>query len=57
VVDVGHCIELYSEFSCTGGIYRPFPDSISYRNVQIWERDFWMTWGLHFFLKSLKSQL
>ncbi|MCG2741701.1 MAG: hypothetical protein L6300_15910 [Syntrophaceae bacterium] len=31
VVDVGHCIELYSEFSCTGGIYRPFPDSISYR--------------------------
>ncbi len=31
VVDVGHCIELYSEFSCTGGIYRPFPDSASYR--------------------------
>ena len=31
VVDVGHCIELYSEFSCTGGIYRPFPDSVSYR--------------------------
>ncbi|HIJ95957.1 MAG TPA: class I SAM-dependent DNA methyltransferase [Desulfuromonadales bacterium] len=31
VVDVGHCIELYSEFSCTGGIYRPFPDSSSYR--------------------------
>lgn len=31
VVDVGHCIELYSEFSCSGGIYRPFPDSASYR--------------------------
>jgi len=31
VVDVGHCIELYSEFSCSGGIYRPFPDSVSYR--------------------------
>ncbi len=31
VVDVGHCIELYSEFSCTGGIYRHFPDSSSYR--------------------------
>jgi len=31
VVDVGHCIELYSEFSCTGGIYRPFPDSSSHR--------------------------
>lgn len=31
IVDVGHCIELYSEFSCTGGIYRHFPDSSSYR--------------------------
>jgi restriction-modification enzyme MmeI-like protein len=31
VADVGHCIELYSEFSCTGGIYRPYPDSRSYR--------------------------
>ncbi|MDT8391872.1 MAG: DNA methyltransferase [Lentisphaeria bacterium] len=25
VVDVGHTIELYSEFSCTGGTYVPFP--------------------------------
>ncbi|MFA6173950.1 MAG: DNA methyltransferase [Kiritimatiellales bacterium] len=25
VVDVGHSIELYSEFSCTGGAYIPFP--------------------------------
>lgn len=31
VVDVGYCIELYSEFSCSGGIYRHFPDSNSYR--------------------------
>ena len=31
VVDVGHCIELYSEFSCTGGAYVPFPDSQTYR--------------------------
>lgn len=36
VVDVGHCIELYSEFTCTGGIYRPFPDSSSHR---IWLSD------------------
>ena len=26
VVDVGHSLELYSEFSCTGGTYIPFPD-------------------------------
>ena len=25
VVDVGHSIELFSEFSCTGGAYIPFP--------------------------------
>ncbi len=25
VVDVGHSIELFSEFSCTGGTYVPFP--------------------------------
>ena len=25
VVDVGHSIELFSEFSCTGGTYIPFP--------------------------------
>jgi hypothetical protein len=31
IVDIGHCIELYSEFSCSGGIYRPYPDSVSYR--------------------------
>lgn len=26
VADVGYCFDLYSEFSCTGGIYIPFPD-------------------------------
>ena len=31
VVDVGHCIELYSEFSCTGGAYVPFPDPRNHR--------------------------
>ncbi|MEF2145109.1 MAG: DNA methyltransferase [Desulfovibrionaceae bacterium] len=31
VVDVGHSIELYSEFSCTGGAYIPFPDAGSHR--------------------------
>ncbi len=31
VVDVGHCIELYSEFTCTGGNYVPFPDPRSHR--------------------------
>ncbi|MGE4290801.1 MAG: class I SAM-dependent DNA methyltransferase [Desulfovibrio sp.] len=31
VVDVGHTIELYSEFSCTGGAYIPFPDAGSHR--------------------------
>ncbi len=31
VVDVGHRIELYSEFSRSGGTYVPFPDPASYR--------------------------
>ncbi len=45
IVDVGHAIELYSEFSCTGKTYLPFPDPRSYRmqladlaNYQIRER-------------------
>lgn len=31
VADVGHCIELYSEFTRTGGTYVPFPDPRSHR--------------------------
>ncbi|MEN8165227.1 MAG: type IIL restriction-modification enzyme MmeI, partial [Acidobacteriota bacterium] len=31
VVDVGHSIELFSEFSCTGGAYVPFPAPGSHR--------------------------
>lgn len=31
VVDVGHCLELYAEFSMTGGTYIHFPDPQSYR--------------------------
>jgi hypothetical protein len=31
VVDVGHSIELFSEFSCTGGTYIPFPAPGSHR--------------------------
>ncbi|MDX9972038.1 MAG: class I SAM-dependent DNA methyltransferase [FCB group bacterium] len=31
VVDVGHSIELYSEFTRTGGMYVPFPDPRSHR--------------------------
>jgi hypothetical protein len=31
VADVGHCIELYSEFTCSGGIYTPFPADRSSR--------------------------
>ena len=31
VVDVGHSIEIYSEFTCTGGNYVPFPDPRSHR--------------------------
>ncbi len=31
VVDVGHSIELYSEFTRTGGTYSPFPDPLNHR--------------------------
>jgi hypothetical protein len=31
VVDVGHSIELYAEFSCTGGAYVPFPAAGTHR--------------------------
>lgn len=31
VVDVGHVIELYSEFTRTGGVYTPYPDARSHR--------------------------
>ena len=31
VVDVGHSIELYSEFTRSGGNYLPFPDPANYR--------------------------
>ena len=31
VIDVGHSIELFAEFSQTGGVYTPFPDPQSYR--------------------------
>lgn len=31
VVDVGHSIEVYSEFSCSGKTYLPFPDPRSHR--------------------------
>jgi len=31
IVDVGHSIELFSEFTCTGGTYVPFPDPRSHR--------------------------
>jgi hypothetical protein len=31
VVDVGHSIELHSEFSCTGKAYLPFPDPRTHR--------------------------
>lgn len=34
VVDVGHEIQLFSEFSCTGKAYLPFPDPRSYRISQ-----------------------
>jgi hypothetical protein len=30
VVDVGRSIQIYSEFSCSGGIYSPFPDPTHY---------------------------
>ena len=38
VVDVGHRIELYSEFSRSGGSYVPFPDPRSHR-IALEERD------------------
>ncbi len=31
VMDVGHSIELYAEFSCTGGAYTPFPSAGRHR--------------------------
>ncbi len=31
VCDVGHSIDLYAEFTCTGGRYERFPDPVSYR--------------------------
>lgn len=31
VTDVGRTLELYSEFSCSGGTYVPFPDPRNYR--------------------------
>lgn len=31
IVDVGHVIEVYAEFTRTGGAYRPFPDARSHR--------------------------
>lgn len=31
VIDVGHVIELYAEFSRSGGTYTPFPDTRSHR--------------------------
>lgn len=31
IVDVGHSIELYSEFTCSGKTYLPFPDPRSHR--------------------------
>ena len=31
VCDVGHTIDLYAAFSCTGGQYERFPDPVSYR--------------------------
>lgn len=31
IVDVGHAIEVYAEFTRTGGAYRPFPDARTHR--------------------------
>ena len=36
IVDVGHCIQLYADFSQSGKNYQPFPDPQSF---QIWLRD------------------
>ncbi|MCL2876931.1 MAG: class I SAM-dependent DNA methyltransferase [Betaproteobacteria bacterium] len=32
VCDVGHCFDLYTEFTCTGGVYLHFPDA---RNCRV----------------------
>jgi len=32
VADVGYCFDIYAEFSCTGGLYLPFPDA---RNCRV----------------------
>ena len=34
VADVGHAIEIYSEFTRTGGIYIPFPDASCHRILE-----------------------
>jgi len=31
VVDVGHCLDLYADFSGTGKLYQPFPDPLNFR--------------------------
>lgn len=31
VADIGYCFDLYAEFTCTGGIYLPFPDVKNHR--------------------------
>ncbi|MCL2075618.1 MAG: class I SAM-dependent DNA methyltransferase [Betaproteobacteria bacterium] len=31
VTDVGYCFDLYTEFTCTGGLYLHFPDTRTYR--------------------------
>ncbi len=31
VVDIGYCIDIYADFTCTGKHYIPFPDPQSYR--------------------------
>ena len=36
VVDVGHCIQLYADFTQSGKNYQPFPDPASF---QIWLPD------------------
>jgi len=31
VANVGYCFDIYGEFTCTGGLYLPFPDARSNR--------------------------
>lgn len=31
LTDVGHALELYAEFTCSGGVYAPFPDPSHHR--------------------------